>query len=69
MRINGRPRLACDVKLNEFKKGEIILEPLKKFPVIADLIVDRSVMFDNLKALTLWLENEANHTKKGEEIA
>ncbi|MBQ9680547.1 MAG: succinate dehydrogenase [Ruminococcus sp.] len=69
MRINGKPRLACDVKLGEFKKGEIVLEPLRKFPVIADLIVDRSVMLDNLKAITLWLEKEANHTKKGEDIA
>ena len=45
MRINGKPRLACDTKLGEFKNGAIVLEPLKKFPVIADLIVDRSDIF------------------------
>ena len=69
MRINGRPRLACDVKLSVFKNGNILLEPLKKFPVIADLIVDRSIMFENLKNIGLWLEKEARHTKRGEEIA
>nr|WP_316616962.1 2Fe-2S iron-sulfur cluster-binding protein [uncultured Ruminococcus sp.] len=69
MRINGRPRLACDTKLSAFKGGNIILEPLKKFPVIADLIVDRSIMFENLKSIGLWLEKEARHTKRGEEIA
>lgn len=69
MRINGRPRLACDAKLGEFKRGKITLEPLKKFPVIADLIVDRSVMMDNLKAISLWLEQEARHTKRGEDVA
>ena len=69
MRINGRPRLACDVKLSAFKNGNILLEPLKKFPVIADLIVDRSIMFENLKSIGLWLEKEARHTKRGEELA
>ncbi len=69
MRINAKPRLACDTKLGVFKSGRIVLEPLKKFPVIADLIVDRAVMFENLKQLGLWLEKEARHTKRGEEVA
>lgn len=54
MVIDGVPRLACDVKLADC--GEVVrLEPLKKFPVIADLTVDRTVMQDNLKALHLWM--------------
>lgn len=69
MRINSKPRLACDTKLGDFRDGKIILEPLKKFPVIADLVVDRSVMFRNLKNIGLWLEKEARHTKKSEDIA
>ncbi|MBR1534127.1 MAG: 4Fe-4S dicluster domain-containing protein [Ruminococcus sp.] len=69
MRINGRPRLACDAKLGEFKNGRILLEPLKKFPVIADLIVDRALMMENLKSICLWLNNEARHTRQGDEIA
>jgi len=55
MVINGRPGLACDARLQEL--GTVVrLEPLKKFPVVADLIVDRSVMFDNLRNMALWLE-------------
>ena len=69
MRINGKPRLACDTKLGEFKDGKVTLEPFKKFPVVADLIVDRSVMFRNLKNIGLWLEKEARHPKKGEDVA
>ena len=58
MVINGRPGLACDARLSEY--GETIrLEPLKKFPRVADLIVDRSVLYENLKALGAWLSDPA----------
>ena len=58
MVINGRPGLACDARLNEY--GETIrLEPLKKFPLVADLTVDRSVLHENLKALGAWLSDPA----------
>ena len=58
MVIDGVPRLACDTKLADCGTT-IRLEPLKKFPVIADLMVDRTVMQDNLKALRLWLADPA----------
>ena len=59
MRINGVPRLACDAKLAECeKKGRITLEPLRKFPVVADLICDRSVLMKNLHLLQIWFEAE-----------
>lgn len=63
MVINGHPALACDTFLSKAvkkgktkaaKKGKIRLEPLHKFPVIADLMVDRSVMFENLKTMEVW---------------
>ena len=58
MVINGRPGLACGARLSEFKKT-VKIEPFRKFPVIADLIVDRSIMFENLKNLQLWLNENA----------
>ena len=58
MVVNGVPKLACDTRLSDFK-GKIRLEPLRKFPVIADLIVDRSVLYENLKAMQVWLEGNA----------
>ena len=64
MLINGTPRLACDSKLREL--GDTVrLEPLKKFPVIADLIVDRSIMLENLKTMRLWFNDR---TKADETI-
>ncbi len=65
MLINGRPRLACDTRLSEFPKGKIALAPLKKFPVVRDLSVDRSIMFENLKALGSWLEGSAENDTAG----
>lgn len=59
MLINGRPRLACDTKLSELGKGRIKLAPLKKFPVVRDLIVDRSIIFDDLRELGSWLDADA----------
>lgn len=59
MRINGRPMLACDARILPLeKKGHILLEPLRKFPVVADLIVDRSILFANLRTLAVWLEKD-----------
>jgi succinate dehydrogenase / fumarate reductase iron-sulfur subunit len=59
MRINGTPRLACSTFLSGFPRRWIGLEPLGKFPVAADLIVDRSVMLERLKQARLWLEEKA----------
>lgn len=65
MLINGRPRLACDTRLSEFPKEKISLAPLKKFPVVRDLSVDRSIMFENLKTLGSWLEDAAKNDCTG----
>lgn len=60
MIINGRPRLACDARLAEFADADCVkLEPLRKFPVVADLIVDRSILFENLKTMALWATSDA----------
>ncbi|MCR4611720.1 MAG: 4Fe-4S dicluster domain-containing protein [Lachnospiraceae bacterium] len=59
MVINKRPMLACDAFLNNVQiNGHIRLEPLKKFPVVRDLIVDRSIMMENLKAVRIWAKQE-----------
>ncbi len=58
MVINGKPCLACGTKLSELGSGCITIQPLKKFPVICDLVVDRSILFENLKRMRAWLEND-----------
>ena len=57
MRINGHPALACSVFLGDAadRRGEILLEPLGKFPVVRDLKVDRSMIPERLKEMHVWL--------------
>ncbi|MBT6440368.1 MAG: succinate dehydrogenase/fumarate reductase iron-sulfur subunit [Flavobacteriales bacterium] len=41
--INGKPKLACMTRMNEYAEGETItITPLKTFPVIKDLVTDVS---------------------------
>src|SRR5262250_52210 len=54
MLINGRARMACSALVDKLEQP-IKLEPFSKFPVIRDLSVDRSVLFENLKALKAWV--------------
>ena len=68
MIINGKPCLACDTKLSVHKKGIIRIEPLRKFPVIADLMVDREIIFDNLKKMKVWSESEFSADDKNNSL-
>ena len=54
MRINGRARMACSALIDKLEQP-ITLEPLSKFPIIRDLAVDRSVLFENLKRVKAWV--------------
>ena len=59
MVINGLPALACATFADEVKGKELVLQPLSKFPVIADLIVDRSIIYENLVSAKAYLESLA----------
>ena len=56
MVINNVPALACETFLRDIKKDMVVLEPLRKFPTIADLMVDRSVIDDYLKKEDAFIE-------------
>jgi succinate dehydrogenase / fumarate reductase, iron-sulfur subunit len=43
--INGRPRLMCKARLDEFPEGPITVRPMKAFPLIKDLVTDVSWNF------------------------
>jgi succinate dehydrogenase / fumarate reductase, iron-sulfur subunit len=58
MLINGRVRQACTAlvdRLLEDRPDRIELRPMSKFPVIRDLVVDRSRMFETLKKIRGWV--------------
>lgn len=54
MVINGQARQACTA-LVEHLSQPIVLQPLAKFPVVRDLMVDRQVMFDHLTRIRGWV--------------
>jgi len=55
MIINGKVRQACSVMIEELDQP-ITLEPLTKFPVVRDLVVDRKSIFRNSKKTKPWIE-------------
>jgi succinate dehydrogenase / fumarate reductase iron-sulfur subunit len=58
MVINGRVRQACSALVDPLlvqRPGEIELRPMSKFPVIRDLVVDRSRLFRALQKIQAWL--------------
>ena len=61
MVINGVPALACATYADEVKGEGLVLEPLSKFPVVADLIVDRSSIYENLIRAKAYLDSVAKN--------
>ena len=58
MQINGRVRQSCSAlvdRLLEENEDEIVLEPMAKFPVIRDLVVDRKRLFQGLERVKAWV--------------
>jgi len=53
MEINGKPRLACMTRLNDFEPDELItLTPMRSFKVIKDLVTDVSWNYKQNKRIT-----------------
>ncbi|MBQ1263200.1 MAG: succinate dehydrogenase [Oscillospiraceae bacterium] len=67
MVINGVPALACNTFVDEITKTDLILEPLSKFPVVADLMVDRSVIYENLNSAKAYIDGRCVSGKKNHE--
>jgi len=66
MNVNGRIRQACTALVEDVGEPngdvlEITLEPMKKFPLVRDLVVDRSKMFDNLKKVNGWVPIDGSY--------
>ena len=59
MLINGKAMMACSALVDRLLDGDtsktLTLAPLSKFPVVRDLAVDRSVLFENLKRVKAWV--------------
>lgn len=57
MVINGRVRQACSCLVDTLGEpgAPITLEPMTKFPLVRDLMVDRSRLFNDLKKVKAWV--------------
>lgn len=57
MLINGKVRQSCSALVDKVgEQGQpITLEPMSKFPLIRDLFVDRSRLFNDLKRVKAWV--------------
>jgi len=60
MNINGQARQACSALIDQLEQP-IVLEPLAKFPLVRDLMVDRHAMFENLKKVSAWIPIDGTH--------
>ncbi len=63
MVINGRVRQSCSALISELAEeaAAVTLEPMTKFPVVRDLMVDRSRMFKNLIDIKAWVPIDGTH--------
>lgn len=64
MIIKGVPALACNTFVDEVTKTDLVLEPLSKFPVVADLVVDRSIIYENLNRAKAYIESHSINSKQ-----
>ena len=58
MQINGRVRQSCSALVDNLLQDnpdEIVLEPMSKFPVLRDLMVDRKRLFKALEKVKGWV--------------
>ena len=67
MLVNGKPRQACTALIEPILtttgKDTITLAPFTKFPLVRDLVVDRTSMFDSLKKVQAWISTDGSHDR------
>src|SRR5580693_1483589 len=62
MRINGRVRQSRSALVDAIGgAAPSVLEPMSKFPVVRDLVVDRSRMFEDLKRVKAWIQIDGSY--------
>lgn len=64
MVINGHVRQSCSTLVDEIldETGTFTLTPMTKYPVVRDLFVDRSRMFETLKKVKAWVPIDGLHS-------
>jgi succinate dehydrogenase / fumarate reductase iron-sulfur subunit len=60
MVINGTPLQACSTLVDKIEHP-IRIEPMRTFPVVRDLIIDRENMFNSLRQVKAWIPIDGTH--------
>lgn len=60
MVINGYARQACATLIDKIEHP-IKITPMRTFPVVRDLIIDRKEMFESLKKINAWIPIDGTH--------
>jgi fumarate reductase iron-sulfur subunit len=55
MTVNGEPRLTCGTFLVDYAPGPVVVEPLRNFPVVRDLVVDIGDFMEKLPKVKPWI--------------
>jgi len=64
--INGKPKLSCMTRMNEYPEEEtIVITPLKAFPVVKDLVPDVSWNYEQNKRIVPFTPDPSQKTEKG----
>lgn len=65
MVVNGMPVLACETFVRDLTGDVIEIRPLRKFPVVCDLVVDRLTLFKSLERMGVCIEDfEPNEPRR-----
>jgi len=68
MLVNGKPRQSCTALverlIEETGSSTITLAPFTKFPLVRDLVVDRTKMFESLKKVRAWVSVDGTWDSK-----
>ncbi|MCS7195792.1 MAG: succinate dehydrogenase/fumarate reductase iron-sulfur subunit [Aquificaceae bacterium] len=69
--VNGFPKLACKEQLLPYALfgEEILIEPLKNFNVLRDLVVDNESFVEKMKSLNLWIKERSTDPRIPPELS
>jgi len=58
--VNGREKLPCVTPVSDYGNGATLtIEPMRNFPVVADLVVDTSALYEKMQLAQAPIDREA----------
>jgi len=69
--VNGFPKLACKEQALPYAlfEQEVLIEPIRNFKVIRDLVVDNEGVIEKIKSLRLWIREQSKDPRIEPELS